>query len=342
MDTLARLYPGDDALRLAASVAVQTTGVVLIALFASSTFARRNAALRDGIWKAALALVCVAPLAAWSFQHAGIAVWRVPGSGIRENPETVALPSEVSRLPLPAAQPHAPTRSISEKPATLARSASEESPLAQPEPAPVHVKRAPRMNEIIIGAIAGIWALGAVILVVRLLVGVRIVARLRRDLVPFDELPASVIDRLRRTLGVSSLPPIMLSRRIGGPATLGLRRPIVVLPADLAAKMSTDELHDALAHECATLCVTTPASRLSSSSSPRSIGRIHSSPFSIASCPAPAKRSATTWYLRAPRRRITPERSWPCLKLSNQPAAESPSSPCSTPVGTSLPESPEF
>ena len=40
MDTLAHLYPGDDAVRLAASVAVQTTGVVLIALIASSTFAR--------------------------------------------------------------------------------------------------------------------------------------------------------------------------------------------------------------------------------------------------------------------------------------------------------------
>jgi beta-lactamase regulating signal transducer with metallopeptidase domain len=252
MNTLAHLYPGDDAVRLAASVVAQIAGIVLVSLLVSLTFARRNAALRDSVWKAALVLVCVAPLAAWTVQRAGLAVWRVPGSRIREN-SGVAAPTkpEVSRLPLPAAQPPTPTRSVSDEPATLARIASEGSPPARPKPEPVRLERAPLMHEIIIGAIAGIWAVGAVILIMRLVVGVQIVSRLCRELVPFGELPASVIDRLRRMLGVATLPPIMLSRRIGGPATLGLWRPIVVLPADLAAKMSTDELHDALAHECA-------------------------------------------------------------------------------------------
>ncbi len=107
------------------------------------------------------------------------------------------------------------------------------------------------MFEAIIGAITGIWAVGAAFLLARAIVGMRIVATLRRNLAPFDNLPAGTADRLRRTLGVNSLPPITLSRRIGGPATLGLWPPIVVLPADLAAERSADELHDALAHECA-------------------------------------------------------------------------------------------
>ncbi len=378
MNTLAHLYPGDDALRVAASVAVQIAGIVLIALIASWTFAHRNAALRDGIWKAALALVCVAPLAAWSFQCAGIAAWRVPSSGICENSETVALPSEVSRLPLPVAQATTPTRSVNEEPTTRARRTSEESPPAQPEHAPVHLERAPRTKEIVIGAIAGIWVLGTVILIIRLVVGVRIVARLRRDFVPFDEMSADVVDRLRCTLAdlaglptepvtrpkvslpkgsrrgdlrsgewrgretgrnVRSLPPIMLSRRIGGPATFGLWRPVVVLPTDLAAKMTADELHDALAHECAH-ALRRDASIALAQQIVAALYWLHPFIYILNRQLSRAREEVCDNVVIAGTPATNYARTLLAISQAMQSArGQSPSSPCSTPAGASLPES---
>jgi beta-lactamase regulating signal transducer with metallopeptidase domain len=247
MNTLAHLYPGADAVRLAASIAVQIAGIVLLSLFASSTLARRNAALRDGIWKAALTLVCIAPFSAWAFQHAGIALRHTPArvveprSRIRENSKAPTQATTVlTQTPLPAAQPRAPTRSVSAN-----------APATPTGFSRLPLQAAPSIFETVVGAITAIWAAGAAFLLARLVAGLRVIARLRRDLAPFSDLPASVAERLRRTLGLATLPEVMLSQRIGGPASVGLLRPVVVLPADLAAKMNPEELHDALAHECA-------------------------------------------------------------------------------------------
>ena len=79
MNALVSLYPGDDAVRVSASVAVPIAGVVLLSLAAALTVARRNAALRHGIWLAALAWVCIAPVAALGLQRAGITIWRTFG-----------------------------------------------------------------------------------------------------------------------------------------------------------------------------------------------------------------------------------------------------------------------
>src|SRR5207244_1310833 len=99
MNALVSLYPGDDSVRLAASVAVQIAGVVLLALAAAWTVARRNAALRHGIWLAALAWVCIAPAAAWGLQRAGItiAVWHRP-AGRPLGPASAGSPTDAGDL----------------------------------------------------------------------------------------------------------------------------------------------------------------------------------------------------------------------------------------------------
>ena len=57
-----------------------------------------------------------------------------------------------------------------------------------------------RAFEEIVGAVIAIWGTGVGLLSVRLAWGLKVVASLRRELVPFDDLPGVVADRLRRTL----------------------------------------------------------------------------------------------------------------------------------------------
>jgi beta-lactamase regulating signal transducer with metallopeptidase domain len=243
MSAFIQLYPGNDAVRLAASVAVQIAIMVGLALIVSSTVARRNAALRHGIWLAALAWVCVAPIAAWALQRAGITVWRTP-------PQASIAAQPIGRSS-PLASGVAPTIAVRIAPSARAETASAGPSVVPPIPMTPANATEGMSFEAFFGAVTAVWAAGALLLLSRLVWGLRVVTRLRRDLSPFGNLPERVANRLRMTLGIEILPPIMLSKRAGGPATIGIWRPVVVLPAALAATMSADELHDALAHECA-------------------------------------------------------------------------------------------
>jgi RND family efflux transporter MFP subunit len=252
MNFAARFYPGDDTVRLAVSVLLQITWFVILATAASRILARRNAALRDGIWRATLVLVCAAPLLAWGCDRAGINVWQ-PSSG------------DVGRRSQHHEDFDASARDASSLSARVAREAliadhpipiTNVTTAAQPTSIPARGVSDNSLNEpnrlrTAIGAFTAIWAAVAVALVIRLTIGLRVVARLRRESKPFADLPRSVAERLRKTLGVAQLPPIMHCERIGGPATVGIWRPVVVLPTGLLSNMTAVALHDALAHECA-------------------------------------------------------------------------------------------
>jgi beta-lactamase regulating signal transducer with metallopeptidase domain len=250
MNAMVSLYPGDDALRLAASAAVQIAGVVLLALAAAWTVARRNAALRHGIWLAALAWVCIAPVAAWGLQRAGITIarWHWPAKSSSTGSQT----DIINTRPSAADQLSAVRAEQARRPAMPPDGTGRlRWPVPPDDQRQDHHTVSGGALEATVGALTAIWAAGAMLLVARLVWGLRVVAGIRRELTPFADLPGAVADRLLRTLRIKALPPIMLSRRVNGPATIGLRRPLVVLPAELAAAMTASELHDALAHECA-------------------------------------------------------------------------------------------
>jgi beta-lactamase regulating signal transducer with metallopeptidase domain len=252
MNSLAQFYPGDDAVRLAISVLAQVAGIVILALASSWIVARRNAALRDGIWRAALALVCAAPLVAWGFPRVGIAVWPT----VARHAEVQAPPRDIIKVAVenlpPIVNRVEHTTEIGDGPVSKSNIA----PRSHTDPTIARgndretVAEGPTI-EAVVGAVTVIWVTVGIVLLARLIAGLRAVARLRCDLTPMVALPHSVAERLGITLGVARLPPIMLSRRFPGPASMGLWQPVVVLPANLASRMSANELHDALAHECA-------------------------------------------------------------------------------------------
>ncbi len=252
MNFLARFYPGDDAVRLAVSVALEIAGFVVLAMAASWIVARRNAAFRDGIWRAALALVCAAPLLASGFDRAGVNVW----SRASRDAKNQHAPRVVFQTPTRHPQTVADQVDRRAESADPAESNTNANVAAQSNPIPIRAANddgpnKPPPMKAVIGAITTIWAAIAVALLVRLVVGLRVVTRLRRDCRPFVDLPDGIAERLRKTLGVSQLPSIMICDRMGGPASVGLWRPVVVLPAELAANVNGEALHDMLAHECA-------------------------------------------------------------------------------------------
>ena len=233
---LLRFYPGDELMWGAASVIVQIAGVVLAALTIARLLARHNPSLRHGIWLAALTWVFLAPVAAWVFTNAGLSLWKRPAAPVAQAHSPAAAP-----LPAHMKLSNAILKNAGKSPVQPTGG----SPIAGPPRfAP------PTIHSLI--AIAGvIWVAGAAILLAQLIVGLFVIARLGRNALSADEALRGITASVRRTLGVDALPPIRFSCDVPGPATIGIARPVVVLPPALAHGMSDDELHDAIAHECA-------------------------------------------------------------------------------------------
>jgi beta-lactamase regulating signal transducer with metallopeptidase domain len=149
-------------------------------------------------------------------------------------------------VPFPATQPDAP---------------------AQPAPAPAAdagwrveygglgqtVRPAPRVETAPINwrlPAAGAWALGVVVLGVRVLsMHARAVLRTRRARPVVDPDVLHLLDRCRALVRLRRSPRVVVAPPGTGPAVMGLLRPRLLLPADAPASLSRAELRFVLLHE---------------------------------------------------------------------------------------------
>ncbi len=100
------------------------------------------------------------------------------------------------------------------------------------------------------------WAVGAVVLLVRLIRGwARLAAMLRRaTLFPAKSQPleiASVLDDVCNDLGTRRRVQLLVSAEIGSPLVAGIWTPRIVLPANLAGNVERSQLRQILLHEMA-------------------------------------------------------------------------------------------
>ena len=98
------------------------------------------------------------------------------------------------------------------------------------------------------------WIVGALVLFVRLLHGCWHIAGLRRRLQPIDDGRLAVLADVRRILNTKELPPLAMLPRataLAGPITVGLFRPLVIVPEDVLATLDSRGLRDVLVHEFA-------------------------------------------------------------------------------------------
>jgi len=250
MRALLDFYPGDQTAVLIANVAVQITGVVLLAWLLSRLVVRRNPAAHYVIWLCALGCVALGPLAAWSFQQTQWSLVRLPLLPPEENRAALTPQSEEDGTTVgsfaPTAAPHAsPDASGVNSPS------SQQSNVAATVRAEPPMSWADRVRAVL-GGLVVVWICGAAVLIARLAWGWRSLIVLRRDLVPLD--PRKLGDlpgRVRRALGVDVLPRIATCDRLASPISLGVFRRVVVLPTHLPWGLDARQLQDVLVHECA-------------------------------------------------------------------------------------------
>jgi beta-lactamase regulating signal transducer with metallopeptidase domain len=95
-----------------------------------------------------------------------------------------------------------------------------------------------------------VWASGVVLLLVKLAWGWRRLGALRREFRPLDDVRVQQARRqASATLGTAATPPVVASRRAKSPLSLGILRPVIVLPEGLAESLNPQQLHDVIVHE---------------------------------------------------------------------------------------------
>lgn len=104
----------------------------------------------------------------------------------------------------------------------------------------------------VVGWVSLLWLLGAALMLVRQLGGLRQIAALDRQ--AFDELPAVWQRRvfvLQQALGIARTVAVRLSGNVLSPFTVRYFRPVIWLPVSMLTRLAPDQIEALLAHELA-------------------------------------------------------------------------------------------
>lgn len=285
MNYVPHFFAGSETLIFAASVLIQATVVILIALLLGR-WLRHKPVLRHSVLLGGLLCVCFCPVTTylagridvplisinWPSNPVSLPCQTGPAEALDSEAvpsrESVSLPEEtpntVASLPPidTTAQPVlAPD--VFELDATLFQSVPETVAGASGTVLPGEAPRVLSGNEIIrrvlwknVANIAGlIWLAGMVVMSLRLFLAWRYLSRLRSAAVSLDEqaLPQlrQVIEDVLRAVAAKRLPPLLVSDQLKGPISLGLFRPAIVLPKEMTRALDASQLRDILIHETA-------------------------------------------------------------------------------------------
>ena len=289
MNMFLRFCPADAFVVLTANVLVQIAAVVALAYAISIVFARHRPAVRHAIWLGALGCVLLSPAAAyvaasadWSLVSLRV-LPRSATSDVEATPPSVPVVADangspgVLRSPLPSPvvnetkqRPFSirrgERRAVGDSRETASGLVAERQQLAQRRTDPLSKGEGTDVRysatqtidswRAMLGLVVVLWAAGALVLFIRLLHGCWNIARLRRQLQPIGSDRLAILTEVCRALNTNSknLPPLTTLPRtieLAGPITIGLFRPVVVLPEKLLEMLDPDGLRDVLIHEFA-------------------------------------------------------------------------------------------
>jgi len=263
---LARLDPGGPTLALAATAAA----IVAVAALMAEAMARSSGRLglgasgRHDLYLAALLTILLSPAIALGVGRSGLVLVGLPTPRVRA-PE-VGPP--LSPAPGPEIQPKPPI----DRPDFVARPAvpgddeaatpaGPPGPVVVRVPSPVRTTPGPQVpvepsgpvgGGAIVGGLAAAWVVGLLFLGSRLAHGALALIALRRRARPVEVGSiGGVLGEVRAAIGRDRLPPILEAGGLAGPMAGGVLRPVVVLPAGMAATLGPSGLRDVLIHECA-------------------------------------------------------------------------------------------
>jgi beta-lactamase regulating signal transducer with metallopeptidase domain len=252
MNTLLHFYPGDKFVLLTANVLLQATVVILAAWLVAKLLFRRHAAVRHGLWLAALVLVLVSPLTAFLMDAANVRLvalslpaFLTADEAAEESADVVKLSNDPrGALNSTLNSPRNPTRFMSEvlTPGSFGEipnrpprefASRDASPSAAPSPAPLAtatfeysnakpatpvppVRRISLLARLrtIAGVIFALWLVGVVYGMVRLVRGGLALRRLLQLAQPGDkdERLRPILAEIERHLGLKKMPPVLVWR----------------------------------------------------------------------------------------------------------------------------------
>lgn len=218
---------------------------------------RRSASARYMVLLAALGLMAACPPATFLIIGAPAA----PVSAVGE-----ASPDLVAERPTPPTSTEPPTAGTATPNSaefSLAVHESDQSSLAEPT-APATVTPAPlRAAGVTSPATASPWerlspylvagyAVGVLVMFVRLMLGLLGGRRLRSDARPIDS-PAllATLAHRARALGLAAAPAMAYCQRVAVPTVVGVLRPMILLPLSLATGLTSEQIEAILTHELA-------------------------------------------------------------------------------------------
>lgn len=223
---------GRQALAVASSMLWQTAVLVLVLLLVEFLAGRRmRASLRCGLWLLVILKLLLPPsLKSPVSPGYWIGRWIIP-------PLTVSVASTArvfaeANLPVPLSAP-------------LRRGEVTSTSAIRPNTRPA--AKAPRLTTE--GSLAAFWALGSLAIAVGIL---RRHQQMRRLIKTSRPATAELLEALRGAaaeLGLQRVPELRLTRADHSPAVSGLLRPVIVLPAGLASRLTPAALRDVLLHE---------------------------------------------------------------------------------------------
>ncbi|MHC4403385.1 MAG: carboxypeptidase regulatory-like domain-containing protein [Planctomycetota bacterium] len=281
MNTLLNLCPGDGFLSWVVQALIGVTLVVAAAFLLDALLGKRQAAARHSLWLAALVVVLAMPVSTLIGQRMGMRWVSIPLFAGEEGPATAGptiveadaaaraapprfagRPADTLRLPARPVEEarqvftgvegksteSLPARASPEEPGVVSAVAASKGDGQWHRAAPPPPGRWRAFAVLVLAT----WFVGSLLLILRLVVGWRRTALLARTLTPIDSSRfAKELDAVSRFLGVSRLPLIGTSPRIGTPLVAGVLRPRILLPESLPGRITSPQLVRVLIHEVA-------------------------------------------------------------------------------------------
>ena len=234
-------------------------GGVLAALVLLATRALAlTAATRHALWTTALLATAIMPLAG-----VGVSVWKgAPPQAARPAIEALEPHHDLSALApspssrQPAAQPlpaaHPPTANAGAAPPATWRPESAAAVVASMVERVPLARWTPRMSRALAAAVVGVWAAGALIGLIGLAASLIRVRGLKRRSSPLDGTLADELPWLTE-VGPGREIYLRLSFETETPVAIGFRRPVILIPTELATADGLAAIEQLVLHEHAHL-----------------------------------------------------------------------------------------
>ncbi len=231
----------------AAHMLIQSSVLIILLAVLDLVLRRRvKAVVRYWIWLLVLAKLILPP----SFSSpTGVAYW-VGGALPTLSGPIEPLVDELSTPSLPADGTTVPSEPRGPDSRPSVRYAREEPPVARPDNTPLHVTpHAPLVTwqALVLLGWAVVVIVMAVLLTQRALFIHRLVAQSRA---PGPEI-VELLRQCARRMGVRAALAVRLSPLSASPSVCGLRRPVVLIPEEMLARLRSNELKSVLLHELA-------------------------------------------------------------------------------------------